>query len=617
MRLQKNISNVLFLILILCLILGLDLCAQENKAFQVDGMPVCFVSISENLDKFLFPVIFILVVIGVVVLSYLVFKLKNENEKLERKHNKINEEHNKTKQDNDDLTKYRKEANDFILRLKDVIGNKELEEKPNLNEEKLYLNTDEYSNIIKKIEGAKNELIESISAKNELIDKQEDQLKSLIELFPEEYSVSQNTGPIDMDSLAKSTTSELNSNAKYFYLLEKKINKVLKESNEGGTNNAKKGDVGASLPEKEEQVVGQNLFRELYKNIREKELELEKDGFSKDRENVIIINKEVQKWKKNFVKFQKTFENELYYKFLEILEEEEKYRITTDKHVMIVPYDNRNFKNNIMTLKNINEKIQNIDDENINKLPGIAIRKSVQELDLRIKNDPNIPESVNMFLKKSLETIVIILKKLKNSRKELHQYLGNVLGMDENEQLKNIDYKGIVDVLGNSNIVDEKMEIAIDDLLSKGDAILAGNFKLFNNLNEQSDKLRKNYFSLINKTVINTYNNLFGARRNFENKIETEYLENTTYLRKWITIYDQLMRVVEDYLSNELNIEKIPTKIRDKYNGDIHNPIDEAIKNPDFPDETIFFIERCGFHFDDGEKKYLVKSVDVLVVKNL
>jgi len=373
--------------------------------------------------------------------------------------------------------------------------------------------------------------------------------------------------------------------------------------------------------ESEQRVQQQDSEKEIDQRIEAYNLYVEKLNFMKEHgydKNIQQINtaqEKYQHWKSYLLKILKTVDDELCFEFLEILENNNTEK---DRKLLTFPI-NINDRNNINLLYKLIDDIKYINKENIEdslqQLPGVNIR-TASDLDYRI-NDINMPEPVRSIQKQFLNTILLIYKQLNNNIKKDMSGLLSFMANEEQflyKELKTFNDKEIIKFLFSDTISQ-----TIPDLekhLDNAENYLQENFQISLKAIEIADKFEKKYFSFLQNSLLKALTNIQESKNNYQKTLESDLNQYSSYFTKWGIIYNQLINLFLDYLKEQLNIEPVDCKRGDVFNEDIHTPFLESEPDNELKNNTIKEVINAGFKFDDLKKSFVIKPVDVIVVKN-
>jgi hypothetical protein len=412
---------------------------------------------------------------------------------------------------------------------------------------------------------------------------------------------------------------------KHIRNLQNVIKKMVKE-NAKNTETIKKLSTVVNAQKKEmkyqktihinqqKEIKPQSNVAEIYKQALER---FKKQGGNEDIERIKLLRIEFKEWESYFLKSYEMLED-LHYDLMEIIEQD-CYLLNKEKRLMAFPIVFKNRSKNIDNFKDLVTNItnelakENFTDElpdNLLSISGVNIRTS-SDLDYFFNCSDELQE-IQSFIKQSMNTILLVLKVLLKSKDIMLKLMNDII------QMKDIIYKKIefFDAYELIEVITENvLKNNTNDISSAIDVFLQDNYKTARQTEELVDKIRKQYFLVLNRSIIKAYNDLTMGADNYASTASS-FESHSKFLEEWKTIYTRLADIILSYLEKNLSIKKIECVKGDQYNDELHKPFDKSEKDDTLKTDMIKTVINEGFMMEKNNQRYVLKPVEVIVVNN-
>ena len=338
-----------------------------------------------------------------------------------------------------------------------------------------------------------------------------------------------------------------------------------------------------------------------------------------DIEVVEIIRTEFEEWEKLFLTFMNSYDD-FHFDLMEVIEEEVD-KIIKEKKVMIFPVSLNDHKSNIDRLEKLIKELDILIkndrfDDNLQDtflgLPGINFRTSL-ELDYFFDDTDLSEKEPRIFFKQTLNTLLLILKNISKKKKDINKLLAVFLEKRQKlfKEIKIFDPIDLIAVLSG-----DKQKIPEDTIIKQIKALLEDSYKAARDAEDVLHKIIKEYCSIIEGSWVKAYNEIKNAKESFNKNIEDFEIENDkkSFIEVWKSMYEKMQNMILEHLK-KLDIIKIECETGDKYNDYFHKPFDKSEKDDELPNDTIKKIINEGFMIKNEDNEYIIKAVDVIVVK--
>lgn len=342
-------------------------------------------------------------------------------------------------------------------------------------------------------------------------------------------------------------------------------------------------------------------------------LNLEKEGYLKDYEVMSIAKLRYERWKKGLINLIANFEDKLHYEFLEVLEKKD-YGIIRDRNGSVLVVQLQNGEKDKEIFQAIATKIKEVSD--LQELPNSVLRRA-GDLDFSIS--PMAPPSLQGLLKKRASTLFLLLKQLENVRKDVLQLMGKILDRERiiYSELQSLDVDGFLDALSDDDLTSGAKQDEIEKVLSASDAILRENHLLSIEAAKLAETMEKQYFDLLNKTILRVYNGVCQAEEVFPKDIEKADQEEREYLKRWGNIYGELKSVLQRFMGGYLHIKPLGAKRGDRYDDQLHDPIHESEPDENLSNDDLKEVYEDGFkQVENPDNPIIIWPAKVQVVRN-
>jgi len=355
-------------------------------------------------------------------------------------------------------------------------------------------------------------------------------------------------------------------------------------------------------------------FIEIYAKAYER---FNKQDGKKEIESIKKSRSLFEKWESYFFKLCQSIDN-LHYELMEILEDD-KYSLSKQQRVMVFPVDLKNREMNIDTFEMLIQDLKvsiNKDDftdkllDNLLLIPGINVRAGT-DLDYFFDDNKQV---LNVFIKQSINTILLHLKILLKTKDDIMKLMTKTIDV-KGEIYKKIQFFDpfeLIDVMSNPS-----EDISLESIIPQIDNFLQDNYQAARTIENLVDEYRKQFFNTIDQSIFKTYNGLKMAKINYSKEMRKhpKYPFHKQYLEEWESLYTRLIDDILAFLKKQLNITKIDCKPGDPYDDKIHKPYDQSEHDERLPDDSIKLIINDGFKIADNDINFVIKPVDVIVVK--
>lgn len=407
------------------------------------------------------------------------------------------------------------------------------------------------------------------------------------------------------------------------------------DSNTSSSNKKKKGNIqedessefgdsNSSLDGTDEQQFKSDSSFFIPPEISENIKQLLDSQFQTDLSEYLKLEKNYLEWKEVCINYASNFDTYVF-KFSDILEKSN-YLITKDKSIFTFPLNLQNRSEAYEDLISLKERLNKVSEENLESfllsLPKSNIRVS-SDYDIRYNDQDNKDPELAVLMKKSVYTISILLKILVQQQKQIKNILLGLCRADQ--QLAKINPEIIVEILKEANINSDNTQAVYRELISslgkleistiiealykkvKEIKVISGDEMMFGEI--QKDLIRN-----LETGLFRILNELLKSKDFFLNDIENTSNDisiDRNFINNWLSIYDKLVELTSDFLSEHMDIEVIQVNKGDDFDDIIHNPIDTE-SDSELKSGQILSVENNGFE----RKGRLLKAVDVIVVKN-
>ncbi len=339
----------------------------------------------------------------------------------------------------------------------------------------------------------------------------------------------------------------------------------------------------------------------------------------KNRGRIEEASKAFFRWKGFLLAAVNNYENEVVYEYLEVLE---RYNAPKDRMLLLFPFDARDTEKSLRELSLLTDGLRDIRGDNVQdallSLKKMNVR-NCSKLDFRVDDDLPTDGDHGVFRKKSLNTLILISKRLEELRGEMLALLSWV---SENEgavcsPLKEFDTRLLLNCLIRIDHSDRDAVKKVDEILEEADKLIKDNFNHSMRASETADRLGKKYFNFLGRNLFRVVNELDEAEKEYLKYIKAKGGMDGDSLKGWGEIYPSMKEVLLTFLSEFLNIEPIECKRGDMLDMDLHLPHMEAEGDEELDNDTVKRVVNRGFRLSEGALGEVVKPVDVIVVRNL
>jgi len=355
-------------------------------------------------------------------------------------------------------------------------------------------------------------------------------------------------------------------------------------------------------------------YNDIYKLALER---FTNQGGNDDIARIKQLRVEFKQWESYFLKLYQTFDD-LHYELMEIIEQDS-YLLNKEKRLMAFPIVFKDRRKNIDNFKTLIEAVTNaltketfIEElpDNLLSITGVNVRTS-SDLDYFFHCSEDL-HKVQSFIKQSMNTILLVLKVLLKSKDMILKLMNDTI------EMKDVIFKKIAffDAFELSELIAKKDFKGTSGEITKAiDLFLQENYKTARQTEELVDGFRKQYFSVLNRSIIKVYNDLMMGAANFASTAKS-YESHSDFLDEWQTIYFRQAEVILSYMEEHLSITKIECAKGDHYNDERHKPFDKSEKDDNLKTDMIKSVINDGFIMTDNQKQFVIKPVDVIVVNN-
>ncbi|ETR72715.1 MAG: hypothetical protein OMM_01493 [Candidatus Magnetoglobus multicellularis str. Araruama] len=346
---------------------------------------------------------------------------------------------------------------------------------------------------------------------------------------------------------------------------------------------------------------------------------IENDGY-KDIESIHFSRKTFERWESYFIKLSDSFNN-LFFELLDVIEENN-YPLIKPTHIMSFPIDYKNREKNRNSFSELFQKLKAecLKKDFVEKIPDNLL--SISFVNVRVGSnfdyflyETDNTKDIQSSVKQYMNTILSIMKVLDKSKDKLMNLQQKTLQFkrDIYQSIEFFDPKQLMPLFSKDTF--EKTDTNEDVIIKQVEQFLKTNYQNARNIETLVNKYRKEYFSFIERSLIKVYNDLNNARESFKKEFILAFPKHSVFASKWQTLYDLQIDIILSYMKEQLDIRKIECKKGALYDDKFHKPFDKSENDDNAKSDTIKTIINEGFVMKNAEIEYVIKPVDVIVVK--
>ena len=374
-----------------------------------------------------------------------------------------------------------------------------------------------------------------------------------------------------------------------------------------------------------------------------KHADFNKEGFDEDVDQFEKARQKYKRWRAYVLELTATYEDELCFSFLDLLDTHFPVLKKKDRRVVTLPLTEFTEQGEEALKQQagaIQTSVGGKDlQESLQALSKVNVRIGGDEFK-RIDED-QIPDDAQarVFLKKTLDTLLLIYKQLEGRRPKLDmlKLLGWMLEREHTLYTPLSRFEACFGSLfleqvkpGEGPAQPDAFEHEINEQITE---VLRKNYQQVTEARAIADKLQERYFDFLKKVLFRVYNSLREAHLHYKATLKNQFgdADVRAQLEAWGQVYQQLMDLTKNYLKEKLDIipfvpialdeldedEKSPDKV-DFYDPARHEPYTEPERDENLQTDQIKRVVNAGFQYvpEDAEGPPYIKLADVILVRN-